>query len=407
MARDLAARETPDMRERHCERTLVEMAASADTPAGILIQLSNDELPTVRAAVALNAAAPIEANARLSGDGDERIRILLGTKLASLMPSLVSASRDRVYEATLSVLRRLVADETVRIRAAIADVIKDMPGAPRELVLKLAQDNFGSVSDPIVRLSPLLSAEDLLGLLALGPTPTTAVSIASRDALPPVVCDAIANGVDAEAIRALLENPSAAIREETIDSIVGRAHLHTPWHRPLTSHPRLSARAAQALAGFVADDLLHALAARPELDPAVVRDIRRQLFQRLGAGPAGTQRGKTVDDAMAQAKRLSEEGKLTEQFLLDAVARGDETLLVALLAVAADVPVSTVQRAAMLRSAKGVVSLVWKAGFSMRVGLPLQILLARLSPATVLRPSRSGGFPMNPEEMRWQLTFLA
>jgi hypothetical protein len=43
----------------------------------------------------------------------------------------------------------------------------------------------------------------------------------------------------------------------------------------------------------------------------------------------------------------------------------------------------------------------------MRAGVPLQMLLAKLSPATVLRPSRGGGFPMSPDEMRWQLTFLA
>ena len=64
-------------------------------------------------------------------------------------------------------------------------------------------------------------------------------------------------------------------------------------------------------------------------------------------------------------------------------------------------------RAASLRSAKGLISLVWKAGFTMRVAVALQTLLARLAPDAVLMAGPGGGFPLAVEEMRWQLEFLA
>ena len=64
-------------------------------------------------------------------------------------------------------------------------------------------------------------------------------------------------------------------------------------------------------------------------------------------------------------------------------------------------------RASSLRSAKGLVSLVWKAGFTMRVAVALQILLARLAPDTVLTAGPGGSFPLAVEEMRWQLEFLS
>jgi hypothetical protein len=66
-----------------------------------------------------------------------------------------------------------------------------------------------------------------------------------------------------------------------------------------------------------------------------------------------------------------------------------------------------VDRASTLRSAKGMVSLVWKAGFTMRVAVALQTLLARLAPDAVLTAGPGGGFPLAVEEMRWQLEFLA
>jgi hypothetical protein len=78
----------------------------------------------------------------------------------------------------------------------------------------------------------------------------------------------------------------------------------------------------------------------------------------------------------------------------------------ALLAVAAGMPISVVDRASSLRSAKGLVSLVWQAGFTMRVAVALQTLLARTAPEAVLTAGPSGGFPLAIEEMRWQLEFL-
>ena len=62
--------------------------------------------------------------------------------------------------------------------------------------------------------------------------------------------------------------------------------------------------------------------------------------------------------------------------------------------------------AVALRSAKGILSLVWKAGFSMQLAVPLQSLLGRLAPGALLSPGPGGTFPLAIEEMRWQLQFL-
>ena len=104
---------------------------------------------------------------------------------------------------------------------------------------------------------------------------------------------------------------------------------------------------------------------------------------------------------------MAARGELVEETLLAAAQRGEARYSAALLAVAAGTPVSVVDRASSLRSAKGLVSLVWKAGFTMRVAVALQTLLARLAPDAVLTAGPGGGFPLAVEEMRWQLEFLA
>jgi len=134
--------------------------------------------------------------------------------------------------------------------------------------------------------------------------------------------------------------------------------------------------------------------------------MRRRLREQLRAEGAAAAGGVDASQAMAVANRLADAGVLDEDALIDAVHRGEARVATAMLAVAAEVPAAVVDRAARLRSAKGLVSLIWKAGFTMRCAPPVQMLLARLAPANTLRATSTGGFPLAVEEMRWQLGFL-
>lgn len=396
---------------RQDELTRVRQGANAQTPPDALRILAADAAITVRAAVALNPAAPPQADVILAHDEDERIRALLAHKLAKLLPSLLHADRDRLQRHVLAVLGDLVADEAVRVRAAIADIVKDMPEAPRELILRLAHDSAVPVSDPVIRLSPLLTAADLLALLAAAPTSGTAAAIAARPGLDVAVADAVAASADVLAIRALLANPAAAIREATLDALAARAADQPDWHLPLVRRPLLSAVAATALSEFIATRLLDELASRADLPRALTEELRCRLNARLrhATPPAGEpQRAGTLDmdAAMAAAHALALANRLDEAALLEAVQRGEARMATALLAVASGIPVAAVDRAAKLRSAKGLVSLVWRAGFTMAVSAPLEMLLARTPPHAVLRAGPAGAFPLAVEEMRWQIDFL-
>ncbi len=389
--------EEPDTDEAH----RVRLAAAPGTAPDTLLGLAHDPDVLVRAAVAINPSAPPPVDRMLASDPDSRVRTLLARKLANLLPSLSGAEYEHLQQQALATLGDLVADEVVRVRATIADIVKGMPDAPHDLVMRLAQDSALAVSDPVIRLSPLLSTEDLLALVAATPSPYTATSVASRANLPETVSDTIAAGADTGAIAALLANGSAAIREATLDALIERAPENATWHAPLVRRPKLSTRAANALSEFVATRLLDELARRGDLEPEVNLDLRRRLGERLRAeAPGAAADGQA---AMTIAQGLAEAGALDENALMEAIERGEARIAGAMLAVAAAVPVTVVDRAARLRSAKGLVSLIWKAGFTMRCAAPLQMLLA---PANTLRANSSGGFPLAADEMRWQLGFL-
>jgi hypothetical protein len=375
------------------EATRVRLGAQPDTAPEVLRALAADKSVTVRAALALNPNAPADADAALAHDCDERVRALLARKLGALVPGLSDGAMTRLRQQTVDTLTLLAEDAAVRVRAAIADAVKDMPSAPRAVILRLAHDSEVMVCEPVIQFSPLLTCDDLIALVASGSSPGTARAVARRLAIGADVSDAIAACGTDDAVLALLLNSSAQIREATLDAIVERSSGHSDWHSPLVHRPVLSDRSVRTLSRMVTDHLLRVLAARSDLGPAVAADLHARVSAQLQPG------SETMPPVASSAKP-------TEQDLLAAARDGDARKAAMMLAEAAEVPLAIVSHAAALRSAKALVSLAWKAGVSMQAGYALQVLLAKLSPGTALKPGPGGSFPLSVQEMSWQLEFL-
>jgi uncharacterized protein (DUF2336 family) len=392
------------------EAARVKLAANTSTPPELLFYLASDPLVHVRVAVALNPATLSQVHHHLAADPDEHVRTLLARKLATLAPTLNSQEQQRLKNHAFETLSLLVADEATRVRAAIADILKEMPhGIPHEMILRLAADTEISVSEPVLRLSPLLTQADMLALLAAPPHAQTAKTIAGRADVGEHVADAIAANADNAAVRTLLANRSAAIREATLDALITRAAHHPEWHAPLVARPRLSDKGARTLSRIVATHLLKVLAERIDLGADTIEELQRRLTRRLTQPPGTVSRTdeEADEDGRIAAQQLEASGGLNEQALLKVLQHGDIAYAAHLLAVAAGVPVEVVRRAASLRSAKGIVSLIWSAGFTMRIAGPLQSLLGQISPGSILAARDGLGFPLTSEEMQWQIEFLS
>jgi uncharacterized protein (DUF2336 family) len=381
----------------------VRLGSSAETPPELLYYLTTDSSVLVRAAVALNQSAPGKADTYLTSDPDERVRMVLAQKLTTLLPSLSGDDQARLAQQAWTNLAVLVRDEADRVRQTVADLVKDLAEAPHGLVLELAHDPVLDVSDPVLRLSPVLTDEDLVSLLGSTPAAHTARSIAQRAALTAPICDAIAQSADNGAIRALLGNHSAAIREATLEGLVTRATAHRDWHEPLVRRPILSPRAALSLSGMISDRLIGVLATRPDLPGRLVSDLREKLEQRLAQGAPAAQPGGMQ---WGEAKPQPRERWPSERSVLDAIRAGEMERATIMLALAADVPVAAVEHAAQLRSGRAAVSLLWKAGFSMRTAGPVQASVFGLAPGAALAASAEGAFPLSEAEMTAQVELL-
>lgn len=386
------------------------LAGQAGMAPEILYFLAADKASPVRVAVASNDATPPQANALLAGDTDAAVRVALARKIASLSPTLDQNEQDRLSRLTWETLARLVNDTTVQVRAAIADVVQAMPDAPRALITRLARDTELPVAGPVLQFSPLLGTEDLLSLVADPPGPGTISAIARRPHLNHQVSDAIATSAGSSAITQLLANGSAQIRESTLDALIARASNHVEWHEPLVQRPKLSAAATRKLAGIVAEHLVMKLSERPDIDPATADFLKRQVVKQVSwTGPAAVHPSDEPSpvNALGEVAAIETEGPLTEDSLLMSAAMGETRVVSAMLARGAEVPLAVVERAAALRSGKGLVALCWKAGFSMRSAVVAQALLGRLPPASAITSIPGQDWPLSEEEMRWQIAFLS
>jgi uncharacterized protein (DUF2336 family) len=371
------------------------LAGRGDVRPEILYYLAADAAPEVRREIARNDATPRQADLLLARDPSEAVRLDLAQKIARLAPGLSAEEREQVREATVQVIETLARDQQARIRQTIAESLKELTDAPIHVVRELARDAVPAVSAPVLQFSPLLTDEDLLDIIASGPAQGALAAIARRARVGASVSDALVertldDKAEAPVVTALLDNPSAQIREETLDLILDAAPHREAWHRPLVRRPHLPFAAIRRLAGFVASSLLDQLQSRTDLDPATAKAVAETVRRRLEA------EGGDAGPAKAAADRPLDQ----------AIPAGDRRAAVRGLAKAAALSEIHVEKILDSHSAKGVMALAWKAGLPVRLAVQLQQRIGAIPPRQVLNPRAGTEYPMSEDEMSWQIEFF-
>lgn len=403
--------------------------------------LARHENPEVRRGVATSPVALGEIDLLLAHDADQGVRLGLAQKIARLAPELNAKQRDRIRQSTYEALEVLVRDQVIRVRQVLSEALKDVAKAPPEVINRLARDAELVVAAPVLQFSPVLTDEDLLEIIAAGPVPGALGAISRRHQVVEMVSEAIIEADDVEATAGLLANPSAQIREETLDRVVARAPTVEAWHGPLVRRPSLPSRVAPRLAMFVADSLLDVLTRRRDLDEGAAEEVRAVVARRLGAGPGermgrksgrrsgGDRRrpanhdepgreaeaspelplekiGRAIESPRELVQRLHEAQKLSEQTVADALDADDRDFVVAALVLLARLSRDVIKKVVSTQNARGMVAVTRKAGLSAGLAAELQRKLLGLTPPEVLRPKSDGAFPLSDEEVAWQLDFL-
>jgi uncharacterized protein (DUF2336 family) len=396
-------------RDRACAgdaRARAKLAERGDVQPEILYYLAADRSAGVRRAVAANEATPAQADLLLARDADLRVREMLAEKVGRLFPEMPADERQAVRTCVTETLETLARDQVGRVRAILAEALKDIAHAPPHVIGWLARDREIEVAAPVLQFSPLLDDGDLIAIIADAPIPGALAAIARRGTVSGRVADAIVAAEDRDAVVALLDNASAQIREETLDRIVERSRLIVEWQAPLVRRPKLPAPAVAKLAAFVAESLLAALRSRGDLDPDTMAAVERAVTERLSAPRADPPPHAPAPVGAERARFLRGRGALDEKALSEALAEGDHACVLEGLSLLAELPRETIARVRAARSAKGTTAVAWKAGLSMRFAIRLQARFAGVAPGEILNARDGVDFPMTDDEMNWMLEFF-
>lgn len=377
----------------------VALARRRDTRSEVLYFLAEDPAREVRREVAANSAAPSQADLLLADDVDEEVRAEMARKIARLLPELNDGARARVRELTLDALEVLARDQLPRVRAILAEELKHSLDAPSHLIRQLARDVERIVAAPILEYSPLLSDDDLLEIITTGIAQGALSAIARRDGASEQVSDAIVATLDVPAVAALLRNPSARVREDTLDKIIASAPDLEAWHEPLVMRTDLSVRAVQRIATFVARSLVATLVRNNALDARTESELKSAVENRL----------KETDQSEPPAGRADHrlDGPLNDKTIGQALDLDDREFVIRALTRMAGVSPETVTKILQSETPTAVTALAWKSGLSMRVAIRVQRELAKIPPRAILNAKDGVDYPLTEESMRLQLDMFA
>ncbi|HEX7776408.1 MAG TPA: DUF2336 domain-containing protein [Parvibaculum sp.] len=381
-----------------------ELAARHDAPPETLYYLAGDTDPEVRALVAANPSTPHQANVLLQRDREGDVRAELARKIGRIVPDMPANELSEVRDRVMDLLEKLARDELARVRRIVAEEIKSCPNLPRRIALALARDAEIVVCGPVLEYSPLLSDEDLLEIVATTRVQGALEAVARRRNVSGAVSDAIFATLEIPAIAQLLANPSAQIREETLDKIISEAASIEAWHLPLVMRPALSLRAVRRIAVFVSRALIEELGRHRELDAETAAYLKTRTQARIEQ--EGETAGTTPDAALANIKKAFASGQLNDDLIAKAASLQQKAAVSLALSLKSGVAEPVVVRIIEAKSGKGLTALCWKAGLAMRTALAIQIFIANVPPDTRVLPRGGIDYPMEEGEMRWHLNYF-
>jgi len=377
------------------------LARRHDIRPEILYYLASDTSRAVRQAVAANTVTPIQADELLLEDASPEVRQDLALKIARLLPDMPADEQQKVRDVTLHVLQRLAEDQITRVRAIVAEELKDTLHAPHAVIARLAHDMETIVAVPILEYSPLLSDHDFREIIAAGCAQEALCAIARRPRLSPEIADAVVATLDVAAVATLLANKKAEIRSETLDRIAQDAATVEAWHQPLVLRPELSVRAMRRISGFIATALLEELAGRTDLDAETAAELREAVRTRIASDT-----GEVQEEARERANKLDARNMLDDDALGEAIEAAQHDFVVEALSLRSELTRPSVEKLLRSASGKAITALAWRAGLSMRMAMRLQAKLGRVPPHRMVNARNGTDFPLSAEEMAWQIEAL-
>jgi uncharacterized protein (DUF2336 family) len=271
------------------------------------------------------ASSTGEYRAAISAQLTTDERVALARKVGLEVTALSSDEQQMLGEIVLLVAR----DAEERVRTALAETIAANPRAPHALVAELARDT-DIVAAPILKLSEILTQEDLVALIESRISAEKMTAIAQRSQVPPAVCHTLAEIGGVDVAKTLLDNRGADIPESAYGLILDLYGHEPPIQAGVVARPSLPPRAISKAVRLISGALLARLIDRHQLPPDAARrlilDVKDQAI-------LGFSTGLDAEGLTGLADQLISEDQLTPSLIFRSLVVGNVDFVIHAIAL--------------------------------------------------------------------------
>ncbi len=245
-------------------------------------------------------------------------------------PDGVLSERERAL--MTDILRKLIHDCEKAVRRDLAERLSSAPNPPHELIVALANDEI-EVAEPILKASAVLRDAELVGVIRHR-TQQHQLAIAMRRSLSEYVSDALVETGNIDVVKVLLENSDARISEATMEYLAEESRRVDTYQEPLLRREDLKPELAARMYLWVSVALRSHILENFEIDPSQIDDHLEEAAGAIARGPEARQgeprEAEKPKPAEVLARRLTEQRKITPDFLIQVLRQGEVPLFEAL-----------------------------------------------------------------------------
>lgn len=245
---------------------------------------------------------------------------------------------DRERSLMTGILRQLIHDVEIEVRRALAERLAREGRAPRELVVALANDAI-EIAYPILVHSTVLRDVELIEIIHHR-TLEHQLAIATRKDVSEAVSDALVQCGSVDVVKALLENESAQISQETLAYLVEQSARVDTYQNPLLRRRDLTPALARRMYRWVSATLRQYIVETFDVDPDEIEQSLAATVDELAAAAAAEPPSATA----VLARRLADSGELDPSLLVQTLRQGEIGLFEALFSRLSGIRPASVRR---------------------------------------------------------------
>lgn len=295
---------------------------------------------------------------RLLEDASAQTRVDITNKIAGAYGS--SVLHEREFKVAEQIFRLLLRDTEVRVRAALAQHIKESTQIPRDIVMVLARD-VEQVSLPVLECSQVLTENDLLDLVQATQQVSRHLAISKRRTVSQLVTGALLRSNNDQVTATLVSNDGADISEAEIAAIIEQYGENDGMMEALSIRPHLPVSAVEKLVNVVSESLADKLKEKYDVLPDKV----------IADEAASTRESETLElvkdvESDEELNRLVAQmhtsDRLSPSMILSALCKGNFNFFEASLARLSNIPIANARALINDQGDLGFKSLYNKSG---------------------------------------------